>query len=141
LTSNGTTIASSDQDKVLNAVGPKINAQLERGYLDQLAGARPAGSGIGRVPPQIIGSCHPSQQHWELVFVLDEATPAAPRCRASSGSRSAFALLVLVLSWAPSAPLSASCAGRCVSSPTPWERIDANGNGDLTQRIHIQNPG
>ena len=132
---NGTTIAYQDQDKVLKPL-TEINAQLERGYLDQLLQAQSLQALDWQGTPKLLAAVTIPNSSWELVFVLDEATLLAP-LQSQFWQQVGIALLVLVLSLGAIGTLVGVLFRPLRVVSNALERI-ANGNGDLTQRIHIQ---
>ena len=132
---NGTTIAYQDQDKVLKPL-TEINAQLERGYLDQLLQAQSLQALDWQGTPKLLAAVTIPNSSWELVFVLDQATLLAP-LQSQFWQQVGIALLVLVLSLGAIGTLVGVLFRPLRVVSNALERI-ANGNGDLTQRIHIQ---
>ena len=132
---NGTTIAYQDQDKVLKPL-TEINEQLERGYLDQLLQAQSLQALDWQGTPKLLAAVTIPNSSWELVFVLDEATLLAP-LQSQFWQQVGIALLVLVLSLGAIGTLVGVLFRPLRVVSNALERI-ANGNGDLTQRIHIQ---
>ena len=130
---NGTTIAYQDQDKVLKPL-TEINAQLERGYLDQLLQAQSLQALDWQGTPKLLAAVTIPNSSWELVFVLDEATLLAP-LQSQFWQQAGIALLVLVLSLAVIGALVDVLFRPLRVVSRALEHI---GNGDLTQRIHIQ---
>jgi methyl-accepting chemotaxis protein len=132
---NGTTIAYQDQDKVLKPM-TAINPQLDGAYLDQLQQAQGLQELDWHGTPKLAWAVNIPNSSWELVFVLDKETLLAP-LQAQFWQQAGIALLVLVLSLAAIGALVGVLFRPLRVVSRALEHI-ANGNGDLTQRIHIQ---
>ena len=132
---SGTTIAYQDQEKVLKPL-TAIHPQLDGAYLDQLQQAQSLQELDWQGTPKLAWAVMVPNSSWELVFVLDKETLLAP-LQNQVWQQAGIALLVLVLSLAAIGSLITLLFRPLGVVSNALARI-ANGNGDLTQRIHIQ---
>ena len=131
---NGTTIAYQEQDKQLKPM-TAINPQLDGAYLDQLQQAQGLQELDWHGTPKLAWAVNIPHSSWELVFVLDKETLLAP-LQTQFWQQAGIALLVLVLSLAAIGALVDVLFRPLRVVSRALEHIA--GNGDLTQRIHIQ---
>ena len=131
---NGTTIAYQEQDKQLKPM-TAINPQLDGAYLDQLQQAQGLQELDWHGTPKLAWAVNIPHSSWELVFVLDKETLLAP-LQTQFWQQAGIALLVLVLSLAAIGALVGVLFRPLRVVSRALEHIA--GNGDLTQRIHIQ---
>ncbi len=131
---NGTTIAYQEQDKELKPM-TAINPQLDGAYLDQLQQAQGLQELDWHGTPKLAWAVNIPHSSWELVFVLDKETLLAP-LQTQFWQQAGIALLVLVLSLAAIGALVDVLFRPLRVVSRALEHIA--GNGDLTQRIHIQ---
>ncbi len=132
---NGSVIAYQDESRVLKPL-TGINPQLDGTYLDQLQQAQDLQELDWHGTPKLVWSVGVPNSQWELVFVLDKDTLLAP-LQAQLWQQIGIALLILVLSLAAIGALVGVLFRPLRVVSRALEHI-ANGNGDLTQRIHIQ---
>ena len=132
---DGSVIAYQDESRVLKPL-TELNPQLDGAYLDQLQQAQALQELDWHGTPKLVWSVTVPNSHWELVFVLDKDTLLAP-LQTQLWQQVGIALLILVLSLAAIGALVGVLFRPLRVVSRALEHI-ANGNGDLTQRIHIQ---
>ncbi len=132
---DGTILAYSEQDKILKPL-TTLHPALTRDYLDQLQQQDEFATLEWNGKEHLLWAIAVPDTSWELVFLLDKQTILAPLTDYLWKQLLVAALVLIVSLLAINSLLSILLRPLGVVS-SALGRI-ATGNGDLTQRIHIQ---